>query len=178
MRATYGSGGGGVTGVKAGSGVTMWVDPRQAKQIMRMYDTLGKKLANKIIKRETRPFSKMITAKAQSNAPVKTGRLRKSIKTRVVKNSKKSKLKIIGTSTITGEGFFKGDTYYGGFQEFGWHVGSRSLGDDRRFVEGKHYMKKAVDELGPSSLRGAANSIAKALDDEASRLSKTGGSVS
>lgn len=156
-----------------GEGIVLEIDSRQVRNIQKAFDTLGKRLVNKIIKRETRPFSKKITDAVKANAPLKTGFLKRNIKTRVAKNENGSQFKVIGTATTTSKGFYKGDDFYAGFQEFGWHVGKRTRTKsdaDRKFIPGKEFFGKAAKDPGLEMLQRASYAISKALDAEAEKV--------
>jgi hypothetical protein len=46
-----------------------------------------------------------------------------------------------------GKGFFRGDEFYGAFQEFGWKAGKRGR-FNRRSIPGKHFMQRAAERKG------------------------------
>ena len=50
--------------------------------------------------------------------PVDKGALRRSLKIRALKRSRKNK-HTVGVRVVTGEDFFKGEQFYGAFLEFG-----------------------------------------------------------
>ena len=41
--------------------------------------------------------------------------------------------------------------HHGALQELGWRQGRKELGDKRRKIPGKHYMKRAYEQLGQSA---------------------------
>ena len=44
---------------------------------------------------------------------------------------------------------------HGALQELGWRQGRKELGDKRRKIPGKHYMKRAYEQLGQSATEKA-----------------------
>ncbi len=87
------------------------------KKLDRKLKKLGSpKLIKKVIKKGLRNGSKPIQKEAKRNAPVgKTGQLKKNVKLRAQKRSRKS----IGVNVQVGEGDFKGDQFYAAFIEYG-----------------------------------------------------------
>lgn len=137
-------------------GVTIQV--RGATAIIRALARLEKREAKKIIRRALRMVAKKITERAKMLAPVDTGRLKRAIRTRAGKRSRRY---IAVVSTI-GEGQFQGETFYGGFQEWGWKTGKRGS-DNRRDVPGKHFMQGAAEQVGPQAAEAATQQIAAEL---------------
>lgn len=88
------------------------------KELDRRLRSLPPKVLKKLARRAVRPAAKEVLARAIDEVPVDTGDLEDSLKVRALKRSRKNKDKV-GSRVVTGEGFFKGDQYYGGFVEFG-----------------------------------------------------------
>ena len=78
-----------------------------------------------------------------------------------MKRSRKS----IGTLTQLGAGFFKGDTFYGAFQELGWKAGKRN----RRKVLGLHFMQRAARQVGRKAGAVATNIIKNVIIEESKK---------
>ena len=103
---------------------------------------------------------------AKSIAPRDTGKLRRAIRIRVLKRSRKR----VGARVTIGshESMFKGRTFYAAFQEYGWKTGKRASNQDlgvakrkrrtaaqreeiakmnasRKTIRGKRYLKKSID---------------------------------
>jgi HK97 gp10 family phage protein len=127
------------------------------KEVFAALGRLPANLQKKVLKRAAREAMKPALAVARKNAPKgKTGNLRSSLKSKVMK-SKKGR---VGQLIATHSGWFKGTHFYGAFQEFGWHVGKRSSSlrsrgkwsgigtadDNRKFIEGKHFVERTFDE--------------------------------
>ena len=101
----------------------------------------------KILRRAMRDGAKVILPQARANAPVgATGRLKKAIKVRSAKRSRK----YVGMTVVLGEGFLQGETFYGAFQEFGWKTGKRKS-DNRRQIAGKHFLQRAGEAKGKAA---------------------------
>lgn len=127
------------------------------KEVFAALGRLPGNLQKKVLKRAAREAMKPALAVARKNAPKgKTGNLRSSLKSKVMK-SKKGR---VGQLIATNSGWFKGTHFYGVFQEFGWHVGKRDASlrsrgkwsgiggadDNRKFIEGKHFVERTFDE--------------------------------
>jgi HK97 gp10 family phage protein len=78
---------------------------------------------------------------ARAMAPRRTGRLRQSIRIRVLKRSRKRVGARITTNQSDNQ--FTGKTFYGAFQEFGWKTGKRGS-PNRRPVAARKFMKNAI----------------------------------
>lgn len=103
------------------------------KKLDRMLREFEPKLAKKIIRRTLRKAAKPVLETARQHAPVLTGALKRSLKVRAMKRSRRNKNKY-GVRVITGDDFFKGEQFYGAFIEFGT---SR--------IEAKPYLRPAYD---------------------------------
>lgn len=102
-----------------------------------------RKIARKGAREALRPT---LTA-ARANAPVRSGRLRRSVKIRTLKRNRGGR---IGARVTTGDktGDYGGKTYYGAFVEYGHKVGRRSRGV--RAAE-------SLDRRGELTVRSARN---------------------
>lgn len=99
---------------------------------------LPAKVIKKLAKSGLREAMRPLLATAKRNAPRRTGALRKNIKLRVMTRLRNKK-SAVGMRVSGGEDF-KGETYYGGFQEFGW----QPKGEGPK-VPPKHYMTNAYN---------------------------------
>lgn len=95
-----------------GSAVVKVIGSRKLKRVM---EGLPKKIQSKILRTGLRKAIKLVADRVRTLVPRDTGQLRKSIKVRAGKRKRNR----ISITAQTGEGFFKGKTYYGGFQEYG-----------------------------------------------------------
>jgi len=98
--------------VYAGGGVDITLIGE--KELQRKFKGLPGKLQRKIVRAAMKKAIEPVLQDAQSKAPVLTGKLKASLK--VMSSNKYGK---ITTSVVTGEGFFKGDQFYGAFVELG-----------------------------------------------------------
>jgi HK97 gp10 family phage protein len=126
---------------------------------------LEPRLARKIERQGLREAAKVIQQEAVANAPEDTGTLKQSIKVRAIKRKKG----FCGVQVTTGQGFFRGETFYGAFIEFGHHVGSRKLGDARAFVPPRPFMRPAFDSKKEQAAAAVAESVRQALAQLRSR---------
>lgn len=104
-----------------------------------------KKLENKIIlrtvKRAAKKSAQFVHARMLPEVPTETGALRKAIKIRTFATAKKG----AGASITINKRFFKGDEFYGAFQELGWTLGDRkSRASNAKKVPGLRFMRKAL----------------------------------
>lgn len=104
--------------MRAGGGVV--VEFRGLQEWGRQFSKLTGN-AKKALRNGLRAGAKITTAAARAVAPVRTGQLRRAIRTKAAKRSRR----YIGVKTMIGEGYFKGETFYGAFVEFGWKTGKR-----------------------------------------------------
>ena len=107
-------------------------------------------LQKKILRQAMRAALKPIKATAKADAPVLTGQTRAAIKIKAGKQRKKGCIRL---NVVIGEGDYKGDQFYGSFQEYGYH--NHKTG---KLIPGKHFMKKAFD-----SQKGNAKNIVEVM---------------
>jgi HK97 gp10 family phage protein len=98
--------------------------------------------AARIVSPALRVGAKITLAESVRLSPKRTGALAASHKVRVSKYQKRGEPHIV---VITGKGFFKGDTYYGGFVHLGHKIGSRKLGNARAEVSANPWIRRAAD---------------------------------
>jgi HK97 gp10 family phage protein len=79
-----------------------------------------------------RTIGKKILQDAKQQAPKKTGQLERSLKVRALQGARRRKAGKVGASIVTGERLFAGETFYGGFLEFG--TKPRHTAKPQRFV--------------------------------------------
>lgn len=82
--------------------------------------TMTERHQNKLIRRAARVIAKDVRDSAQDHAPVQYGTLEDSIRVRAMRRSRKNK-DVVGLRVITSDSdsLFAGETFYGGFQEYG-----------------------------------------------------------
>lgn len=105
--------------------------------------SLEPKLEKKILRKATRAGAKVIAKAAKARAPKLSGLTARAIKVRAAKRSRKRKS--ITTLVQNREGDYKGKTYYAAFQEYGYRLGPRKLGNRRKLIPGKHFMQGGLD---------------------------------
>lgn len=78
------------------------------------------KLRKKALSAATRESAKVVLEHAKRLAPIDEGDLKKSLKVRsMAKTTRKAREKKVGHSVQVGKGWFKGDSFYAAFVEFG-----------------------------------------------------------
>jgi HK97 gp10 family phage protein len=113
------------------------------KQLCFAFDKLSGDEQVEILRTAFEHGANTLAATATQLAPKRTGLLAAGI---VVLCRKR------GTNVVAkvqmGKGWFAGNTFYAGFQEFGWHTGKRrshpELMERRKWVQGKHFFANAV----------------------------------
>jgi HK97 gp10 family phage protein len=144
------------------------IDPKQIDQINRRLREVPKKLGDKAVKKGLREGEKVIQKEAKKNAPRKTGQTKKAIKVKALRKRKDS----YAVDLQIGKGDYKGDQFYASFQEFGWHAGKRKLGDNRKWIEGKHFMERAYQSKSDQAAEVAVNTIVDGLEQAVREVSK------
>lgn len=111
------------------------------KSLTRMLNALGSQKARAFHRKATRKAIQPILQQAKADAPSKTGALRSSLTIKATRRSRKG----IGVRVTQKEGMFKGQQFYGGFQELGWKTGRRKQKSkrERRKIPGKWFMRGA-----------------------------------
>lgn len=170
------------------------------KEWIRKLTRLEKRDSRRILRQAFRAGAKMIADKAKQLAPggrakgqkrskatgrfqktKGTGRLRKAIRVRAAKRSRR----YIYYVARVGAEWFKGETFYAGFQEWGWHAGKRGRSSKeyraaaqearrrgatfrgRRFVKGKFFMKRAAQQTGRAAAAKAISMIRSGIEQAA-----------
>lgn len=145
------------------------INKKQLAQIVKMARGLPVALRNKIIRQELRKAAKLtILPTAKARMPVRTGLLRKSLKIRAIKRSRVNS----GVRVALSSKDFTGETFYGGFIEYGFRVGARKKkgeADNRRQISGQEVMRSTAKDRGDSAVRYAVAKIAYRITQEAKR---------
>lgn len=132
---------------------------------------LSKKVQRKVISKACRAAAKTIQAKAKTNAPKgPTGLLKRAIKVRVSKyvGNRKKKRSEVAINVQIGKGDFKGKTFYGAFQEFGWKSGrrfARSQKDTRKQIPGKHFMENAYKSERDQAVNALVDELKRGIEE-------------
>lgn len=157
---------------KAGGSVRVTV--QGAKETIARLQKLRTTEANKMIRKGLRAGSKIVQRETIAQTPVgparkdhKPGTLKRSWKVRAMKR-KRGRL---GVMVQSGEGFFKGETFYSGFVVLGHHIGPRRLGNTRRKVPPQEFVKRAADKAAPEAIRVLEDTVNREIELMASKVS-------
>lgn len=128
-------------------------------ELHRALKDFDKAVHKKVIRYAVRQAAKPVLDEARRLVPVKTGALRKSLRIRALKRQRKRTS--IGVQVVTGEEFFKGDTYYGGFLEFG-----------TKRMAPKPFLRPARDRAKDRAIVEFRSALLPGLQREIERLEK------
>ena len=117
--------------------VTPSVEVKGLKELQRNMERIVKDLAGNPMMKAIAKAVLLVQRSAKKNAPVDTGRLRASITPDIV------------TRDTVVKGLVGSNVEYAGFQEFG-----------TRFMKGKHYLQRALNENASRIARLINNAIA------------------
>lgn len=145
------------------------------KEINKMLAEFPAALQKKWVKAAARPAAKALLPTQKRNTPTKTEALKRSMTVRAVKRSRVR----VGLQITTGKkGYFRGKTFYGAFQEWGWRIGTRptksrretkGFEDKRKKVEGKYYAKRSADMKRRSILTIYRSGLMTLIKEEMAR---------
>ena len=147
---------------KAGGGIVV-TGTREIDKALAKFEVNVQK---KITRKATRAGAKLVLEAAKILVPSGYGDLERSLKVKAVQKRKGKGRGRIGHSVRTGEVFFQGEQFYGGFIEFGtkerWHDSFKSTG---KIEPGVHdYLRPAlyqnkgpIKKLFESAMREAIN---------------------
>lgn len=125
----------------------------------KFYDQLFRELPNRVerqaIRKACRAGAKLICEEARTRAPVKSGVLKRNIKVRAGRR----KRAYISMEVITKDGFFKGEAFYGAFQEFG-----------TSHQRARPFMRPAFAATGKKALELTRNELKTIIVDEWNKL--------
>ena len=144
----------------AESGITVTARIFGADALEFVLRTLEPKVSRKIVTKSLRVGAKIIQAATKSIVPVKRGKLKRSLKVRVMPRNRKGTKALSVTTGIAGN-IFVGDEFYGGFLE---------LGTVR--IRPKPYLKPAFEATKGAALNAALASLAKGIEDTARKGGK------
>ena len=89
-----------------------------SKQLDKNLAAMGAKMRKKPLRTASREVAKFTLRQAKAESPHDEGELERSLAVKAMKRSRKNK-EVVGANVETKEGLFKGETFYGGFVEFG-----------------------------------------------------------
>jgi HK97 gp10 family phage protein len=146
------------------------LDANQVAKINRMLIALPKRIRNKILREELRKGAKTLLPASKAATPARTGKLRRSVKVRAVKRSRKS----VGVLVGYNDKAYAGDTFYGAFLEWGWKQGKRPSRavrggelDNRKQIPGRRMLGNVAEAKGPGVLNAVMTQIASRIQTEA-----------
>ncbi|MEX1040191.1 MAG: HK97-gp10 family putative phage morphogenesis protein [Pirellulaceae bacterium] len=124
------------------------------KEIDAILTGLPARIQKAAMRKTMRPAMKIIEKEAKRLAPVETGDLKKSIKVKAMKRSRKH----IGIHVIVSDGFFKGDQFYAAFHEFG-----------TKRQDAEPFMRPAFDNKGKEARDKVLKDMPKIVEQEAKK---------
>ena len=125
-------------------------------------EKLYKDVAAKIIKDGLRAAGDILLEATRAIAPQDTGLLVNSLKVNTGRKTESGISVWVGTSSR----LFVGKDFYAGMQELGHYAGSRKLGENRYWIKGKEFMKKAFDAKGQEATEAAELCIRDGIQAE------------
>jgi HK97 gp10 family phage protein len=145
---------------KAGKGQVLTI--KGLKEVDRALKKLPGVIAKKVLRQALRKAMKPVRDEVKQDAPVDKGLLKSAVKVKAGKRSRNS----VSVVVRIGEGDFKGETYYGALQEFGFER-------DGILYPGKHFMENAFNATGPEAAQTAMKEIVKGAEAAAAQLNRS-----
>jgi HK97 gp10 family phage protein len=138
--------------MRAGGGVEI----KGLDELRRKLKDMGQALAGQVMTDILKAAADPVLNDAIAKCPTDTGTLRSSIKLNISPPAKTG----AKVAVVAGEGFFLGETFYGGFVEYGHFTGKRKgrkgvdadkyrnkqIAAGRKWVAAKPFMRPAADE--------------------------------
>lgn len=114
--------------------------------IIQAFDRMPDKMRKKAMRKVTRAVAKEeVLPIAIERVPEDTGALRRSLTVRSGKLKRGTKrTRVAASVTSRNGGLFQGETYYGGFQEFGWITRSGLFNPGFSFLRAAIYSERAA----------------------------------
>jgi len=128
---------------------TIKLEVKGAAEVEKMLRELAPKEAKKAMRKALRDSAKYVKAKAQRNAPVDTGLLRRKLKIRAAKRSggkrfKRGRFGVGVYSGLPGKGQNTGEAFYGYFHEVGTKQRKTKAGHNRGKLEPNPWLAPAL----------------------------------
>lgn len=130
---------------------------QEATQALRELD---RKAQKRIVRKALRAGGKVIQDKARTEAPTRTGALKRNVKIRGGRASKGSVALNIGI----GARDFTGKTFYGGFVQYGHRIGKRALGSKRKLVPPNEFLTRAFDATKEQAVTVVVQALGELLE--------------
>jgi HK97 gp10 family phage protein len=124
--------------------------------------SLGPRVEKRVIRKGLRQGAKIVLAAARAEAPERSGNVRRNLKIRSGKGSKGTIALSVGAAAKD----FKGPAFYTGFLIYGHHVGSRKLGDKRKFVPANNFLQRAYDGTKEAAAERTVAAWVELIDQE------------
>lgn len=147
----------------------MEIKAKGIDQVQGFLEDLVNKEAKKIAKAASRDGCKPLLAQAQANVPVRTGKLKASLKIKTGGGTK-GKNRVSASVRTDSKNLYKGDTFYAGMIENGWEqvptyrIGGRIKSMPRKSQpttkrEGRKYMRRAIEQGAAAAVEAFAASV-------------------
>jgi len=115
-------------------------------ETLELLRTLPAKLVKGALRKSLRESAKTVLRGAKFRAPRKSGLLIKTLKVRAFKRTRKA---VVGFTVGTAAGDYKGQTFYGGFQEYGWRPTGRHR-QSGAIRTAQKWLRREKQEIGKS----------------------------
>lgn len=150
---------------------------------------LVNRLQLKVLKRACVDAAQIVLDGALALVPVRRGALAGSLRIATFQPRSRN---VVGAKVVAGGGAFRGKTFYGSFQEWGWRAGRQSgavrnfarllrkkgikgqalqaivgATDNRKLIPGKHYMARAAHENNAAVIAEFQRAIAQRIEEVA-----------
>jgi HK97 gp10 family phage protein len=127
----------------------------------------------KIVRSSLRPGAKLMQQQAKADAPKRTGKLANSIKVKSG-GTRKGVVKVL-VVTSENDSLYRGETFYGAFQEFGYNKVPYTLVDGKirsqpkgteplTPVEGRHFLQHAAEQQGQAAVDAFTEEAGKRIE--------------
>lgn len=172
------------------------LDIRGQKELFAKLSALKRGSFTKVVRAGLKAGANIAKEIIKANTPVDTGALKKAVKVRAGKRRQKGRITYL-VSTSGKANLHTGSVFYGGFVEFGYHLGKRSnatrqlrkslykaqkkagltgnidqrivhASDKRTFIEGQHFMRRGFE----SSVKASEAAIIETMRSKISELAK------
>lgn len=124
---------------------------------------------DKLMREGLKAGGEVIAEEARKTCPAQTGTLRDSIQVRAGRSRG-----VVNAQVVCGRGWYKGQTFYGAFVEFGHLAGSRKLGNARAHVPAHPFLRPAAMRSKDAAAGRVTAVLRAAIDRQIARLRKKG----
>lgn len=141
---------------------------RGLKEAITALDKLESAVAKKILRKALRAGATLPLKAAKTNAPVRTGALRRSLKVRAGRSRKG----VIHVVMGTGKKWFVGPMYYSAFVVMGHKQGSKRLGNARKDIPPNTFMNDAYEATKEATIDAISETMLAEIEKTAQQLGK------